>query len=226
MIEVMIELSKAQLYAIVDEKLKISSVTICITGASASGKTTLSRELQNKYTESVHIQQDMWYHDINKIERDKEGYYDMESEKAFHMDEFLDALRDYYRYGVIYEPCYDFAINQRTGCSNRKARSKLTIIDGLHSALCMNSIQLDKRILLDKQIMFVFMDTDIETCSRRRAERDAKFMQQDGIGYDSAYQNIVWFYKNVVHRHYEKILHQQKLTCEMKYNSDSFAVVL
>lgn len=140
-------------------------VNVIIAGTTCAGKTTLAKEICNhywsKYPTAI-IQQDDYFKNLPDIPRSLDGYL-TDSIEAFHTAEFKSDVELLQRIGFVFMPYYDISTNTRISKTQKVAIGDINVFEGLHT------IQLLKN--LDKSIK-VYIDTDIETCLKRRIERD------------------------------------------------------
>ena len=169
------------------------NVIVCIAGRSCSGKTTLANALQKELSDlgALVIHQDFWYKDFPDIPRSVYGYPDMESEYAFEVEEFKKDIINLIFKGYINVPRYDIATNTRLAKDIEIKSSKIIIIEGLH----VNDIFRD--LASNFNTIYVMLDTSIDKCAIRRAERDTKL-------FNIEYNRVLNHYKNILVPCYKK----------------------
>lgn len=147
-----------------------NNANIIIAGCSCSGKTTLSNELKEKLDGKGMkvniISQDSFFKDLDDIPKSEKGVL-ADDINAFHINEYLETVRNLLFTGIAYIPIYDLSINKRTE-NFRKAcleNINVNIFEGLHSIHILNN---------SFEAMKVFMDISLNTCLNRRIARDKK----------------------------------------------------
>ncbi|MCR5185870.1 MAG: AAA family ATPase [Clostridia bacterium] len=173
------------LYKRIENQLQSRTrVNIVIAGITCSGKTTLAnaiwKHFSDKYKVAV-MSQDDYFKD----------YYDMPVEgrtavadatDAFWMEEFKFDVAQLLKDGVVMTPRYDIATNTRIS-KNRIIRSgRINIFEGLHTIHLLGDL---------KNSIFVYVDTDIETCLERRIARDTS-------KYHIPEPSVRWYWNNYV----------------------------
>ncbi len=101
-------------------------VLIGITGGTGSGKSTVAKEIYNKFDEACifMIEQDSYYKDQSSIpfeERCKKNY---DHPDAFDNELLIDHLKNLIDLNVIEKPIYDFETHNRKkrNCKSRTQR--------------------------------------------------------------------------------------------------------
>ena len=97
----------------------------------------------------------------------------MESVEAFRCGEFIGDVKKLLDGNDILIPKYDIASNKRLSKDTYMRSSKIIIAEGLHTILLLKNM--DKSVRCHS----IFMDTAIDTCIKRRVDRDIKFLQVD-----------------------------------------------
>lgn len=208
------ERKRIDLYDAINSALSMdsSALVICIAGASCSGKSTLARNIKDNFTSNnpCIICQDDWFKNIEDIPKDDNGYYNFETEDAFHKEEFLNDVTSLIANGSMNKPKYNIQTNQRVDKIEVVQKSPLIILEGLHTILWIDEIlgkcEIDDRVNLIK----VWVDSDKNICSIRRAERDIKFINRD-------MNFLMNHYNNVIYLHYEDYISLQ-LSLLSKYD--------
>lgn len=145
------------------------SVIIGIAGGSASGKSSISRRLKEKYENTnsvVIIRQDDYYKDqSNKTmgERVKTNY---DHPFAFDNDLFVTQLKQLMDGVAIEKPIYDFVVHTRSNETEHILPSDVIVIEGLFI--------LEDEQLRDLCDIRIFVDTDDDIRFIRRLIRDVK----------------------------------------------------
>ncbi|MGO5075400.1 uridine kinase [Clostridium sporogenes] len=141
-------------------------VLIGITGGTGSGKSTVAKEIYNKFDEAciVMIEQDSYYKDQSSIpfeERCKKNY---DHPDAFDNELLIDHLKDLIDLNVIEKPIYDFETHNRKKETVKVEPRDIIIVEGI---LVLQDPKV--RELLDIKI---YVDTDADVRIIRRLLRD------------------------------------------------------
>lgn len=142
---------------------------IGIAGGSASGKSSISQQLQAKFEDfnSVTIiRQDDYYKDQSHLTMDQRVLTNYDHPFAFDNDLFLEHLNRLVNGETIEKPIYDFVNHTRSDVTETIRPSDVIVIEGLF-------------ILEDERIrnicdMRIFVDTDADIRLIRRLVRDVK----------------------------------------------------
>ena len=146
-------------------------MNIAISGMTCSGKTTLSNRILNEICNVSIMHEDDYFKDLHEVAHAK-GYYLLDSPNAFHTLEFINDSMSLINNGVTNIPLYDVKNNRRVNKDRFLKSSNINVFEGLHTI----------SLLKDKVDLKIFIDTDIETCIRRRIERDKAYgMYEDKI---------------------------------------------
>ncbi|WP_434297037.1 uridine kinase [Clostridium sporogenes] len=141
-------------------------VLIGITGGTGSGKSTVAKEIYNKFDEACifMIEQDSYYKDQSSIpfeERCKKNY---DHPDAFDNELLIDHLKDLIDLNVIEKPIYDFETHNRKKETVKVEPRDIIIVEGI---LVLQDPKI--RELLDIKI---YVDTDADVRIIRRLLRD------------------------------------------------------
>ncbi|ACQ53849.1 uridine kinase [Clostridium botulinum] len=141
-------------------------VLIGITGGTGSGKSTVAKEIYNKFDEAciAMIEQDSYYKDQSSIpfeERCKKNY---DHPDAFDNELLIDHLKNLVDLNVIEKPIYDFEAHNRKEETIKVEPRDIIIVEGI-------LVLQDPRVreLLDIKI---YVDTDADVRIIRRLLRD------------------------------------------------------
>ncbi|APH18494.1 uridine kinase [Clostridium botulinum] len=141
-------------------------VLIGITGGTGSGKSTVAKEIYNKFDEAciAMIEQDSYYKDQSSIpfeERCKKNY---DHPDAFDNELLIDHLKNLVDLNVIEKPIYDFEAHNRKEETIKVEPRDIIIVEGI---LVLQDPKV--RELLDIKI---YVDTDADVRIIRRLLRD------------------------------------------------------
>ncbi len=135
-------------------------IVIAIAGLSASGKTTLARDLAEELDGSL-LQMDDYYRDIPAGAAVEELNWD--EPEIFHLDEWREHLEALGRGESVGVPRYDFVTSLRSGF--REVRPSRVILAEGQFALHPNAIP-------NHHGLNIFVDVSVEDAFARRLERD------------------------------------------------------
>lgn len=165
---------KEGLRRIIDRVKTLSRPTvIVIAGPTCSGKTFLAKRLisvlANEGLPALRVPLDAYFKDLADptLPRDSHGRCIFDLPQAYHEKEFAEAVTDLQAEKRIFLPIYDRATNTRKAGPGIICRSLPVIIaEGLFAI----------RILagLDRSVVRVYVDTDLDLCLKRRIKRDTR----------------------------------------------------
>ena len=142
-------------------------IVIGVAGGSASGKTTVSRAIFDKFSghSILLLEEDSYYKKSNLpfAEREKINY---DHPLSFDTDLLYQQLQDLLNYKTIKKPVYDYTIHNRSDEVVRVEPKEVIILEGI-------LVLFDERLrnLMDIK---VFVDTDDDIRIIRRIQRDMK----------------------------------------------------
>lgn len=141
-------------------------VLIGITGGTGSGKSTIAKEIFNKFNEDciAMIQQDSYYKDQSHLSMEERVKTNYDHPKAFDNDLLVSHLQELLKGNAINKPIYDFSIHNRTKETVIVEPKEIIIVEGI---LVLEDERL--RELLDIKI---YVDTDADVRIIRRIVRD------------------------------------------------------
>ncbi len=143
----------------------MKSIVIAIAGGSASGKTTLTNRLKNKFGNQMSVLlQDNYYkrNDDIPFEERKKINYDLPD--AFD-NELLVSHINMLRYGEdVFCPVYDFSLHNRSDQTIKISPSEIIFVEGI--------LVLQNEKIRSLSNIKIFVDTDADERLRRRIERD------------------------------------------------------
>ncbi|MBU3851448.1 MAG: uridine kinase [Candidatus Paralactobacillus gallistercoris] len=142
-------------------------IVIGVAGGSASGKTTVSRAIFDKFSghSILLLEEDSYYKKSNLpfAEREKINY---DHPLSFDTDLLYQQLQDLMNYKTIEKPVYDYTIHNRSDEVVRVEPKEVIILEGI-------LVLFDQR-LRDLMDIKVFVDTDDDIRIIRRIQRDMK----------------------------------------------------
>ncbi|KAF0974452.1 hypothetical protein FDP41_006484 [Naegleria fowleri] len=160
---------------------------IGVCGGSASGKTTVCREIVKSLSDKrvAVISQDSFYRNLTDEERElaKNNVYDFDHPDAFDYDAFEESTRELKAGNPVDIPVYDFKTHSRTSQTERVEGADVIIIEGI-----LIFFTKEMRELMD---MKIFVDTDADVRLARRIRRDTKERGRDLEGILLQYERFV-----------------------------------
>lgn len=144
-----------------------SVMTIGIAGGTGSGKTTITRRLQQKFSSNVSvIYHDNYYKAHNDLNYEQRSLLNYDCPDAFDTELMLRDLKRLRAGEAIRCPVYDYTIHNRSDKTVLVKPSPVVIVEGI-------LILQDPRLceLLDFKI---FVDTDADVRILRRIVRDVR----------------------------------------------------
>lgn len=139
---------------------------IAIAGPSASGKTTLARQLAEQLGMHEHqvIAEDAYYHDHPQLSEADRAQLNFDHPDAFDHNLLAQHLEALQNGQPVHIPVYDYARHRRSQESRRLKPDAVVIVEGL--------LLLHRPRLREYFHHSVFLDVDLELCFRRRMARD------------------------------------------------------
>ncbi len=152
------------------------TIVIGIAGGTASGKTSISKQLKECYEDTssvVIIRQDDYYKDQSHLTMEERVKTNYDHPLAFDNDLFVEQLLQLIKGEVIQKPTYDFVEHTRSDVVERIEPSDVIVIEGLF-------------ILEDEKLrnlcdIRIYVDTDDDIRFIRRLKRDVKKRGRDVI---------------------------------------------
>lgn len=143
----------------------MASVIIGIAGGTGSGKTTLTNQLKEKFSEKVSIvYHDNYYKRMDSLTFEERKKVNYDSPYAFDTDIMIEDLRTLKSGKAIQCPVYDFTVHNRTDRTITVNPADVIIVEGI---LVFQNKEL--RELMDIKI---FVDSDADERLIRRIMRD------------------------------------------------------
>lgn len=173
-------------------------VLIGIAGGSASGKTSIARQIKEIFENKVVIiREDDYYKERSDISYEERTKINYDHPFAFDHDLLMKDLYNLVNGKSIEKPIYDFTVHNRSDKTEKIDPCEVIIVEGLF-VLEEESI----RNLLDIKI---FVDTPADVRFIRRLLRDVKERKRD-------LDSVVNQYSNTV-----RIMHEQFVEPSKKY---------
>ena len=190
-------------------------IVIGIAGGTGSGKTTITKKLEEKFGEDVTvIYHDNYYkarHELTYEERVKLNYDHPEAFDTELMIRDLEALKS----GAAIDcPVYDYSVHNRTDRTIEIKPADVIIIEGI-------LVLYDKR-LSDMMDIKIFVDADADERILRRVIRDVKERGRDVEGIARQYLTTV---KPMHYAFVEPTKYTADLVINSAYNNVAFDVI-
>lgn len=186
-----------KLYDKINEHLiKQDSVNIVIAGCTCSGKTTLAKDIFERFSNDYKVtifEQDAYFKNLEDIPRTRYGYL-TDSIHAFHKDEFIEDVEELLSSCRVLIPRYDISTNTRISKDKFIEKGNINIFEGLHTISLLYSLNCSIKI---------FIDTDINECLKRRINRDKELYKIPEI-------RIKEYFKDCILPMYNKFILPQK----------------
>ncbi|SHI66969.1 uridine kinase [Clostridium amylolyticum] len=141
-------------------------ILIGITGGTGSGKSTVAKEIYNKFSEDciAMIEQDSYYKDQSHLSLEDRIKTNYDHPDAFDNELLVKHLEGLLNGEVIEKPIYDFSIHNRKEETIKVQPKEIIIVEGI---LVLEDP--DLRNILDIKI---YVDTDADVRIIRRLVRD------------------------------------------------------
>ncbi|KAJ6233872.1 uridine kinase [Anaeramoeba flamelloides] len=145
--------------------LKPDTFLVGVCGGSASGKTSVCREIirQLKGKKVDIIAQDWFYKPLTKEQRQDSANYNFDSPLAIDLDLLTEKLRELKKGKVVQCPDYDFVSHSRTK-KTHQVSGDVILIEGIFT--------FETKALRDLYDMKIFVDVDSDIRLSRRILRD------------------------------------------------------
>ena len=161
-------------------------IIIGIAGGSASGKTSISRHIKERFSEQTSIliiRQDDYYKDQSDKPMEERVKTNYDHPFAFDNDLLLKHIRDLQAGKSIEKPTYDYVHHTRSNVTETCFPCDVLILEGL--------FVLENEELLDLLDIKVFVDTAADVRFIRRLLRDVKERGRSMDSVISQYINTV-----------------------------------
>ncbi|UFJ38974.1 uridine kinase [Brevibacillus humidisoli] len=143
-------------------------VMIGVAGGSGSGKTTVARELYQRFQDDsvIMIEQDSYYKDQSHLSMKERVRTNYDHPFAFDNDLLLFHLQELLQGRPVYKPIYDFTQHTRSAERVLVEPKKVIILEGM--------LILEDERVRDLMDIKVFVDTDADVRILRRIQRDLR----------------------------------------------------
>lgn len=146
---------------------------IGVAGGTASGKSTLVRQLQEAFVDEqvVTLCHDYYYKAHNELSMEERAGLNYDHPDAFDTEMMIDHIQRLRAGETIHRPVYSFSEHNRLAQTVAVAPAQVIIIDGI--------LILEHRGLRDLMDMKVYVDTDDDVRLARRLVRDVQERGRD-----------------------------------------------
>ncbi len=146
---------------------------IGVAGGTASGKSTLVRQLQEAFVEEqvVTLCHDYYYKAHDELSLEERAQLNYDHPDAFDTEMMIEHIRQLKAGETIHRPVYSFSEHNRLAQTVAVAPAQVIIIDGI--------LILDNRELRELMDMKVYVDTDDDVRLARRLVRDVQERGRD-----------------------------------------------
>ncbi len=142
-------------------------ITIGIAGGTGSGKTTITRRLQQRFADVVSIiYHDNYYKAHNDLSYEERTLLNYDCPDAFDTELMLRDLQALRRGEAVNCPTYDYAIHNRSENTIFVKPAPVILVEGI--------LILQNKALCDMLDIKIFVDTDADVRILRRIVRDVR----------------------------------------------------
>ncbi|KAB8127300.1 uridine kinase [Gracilibacillus oryzae] len=147
---------------------KHKPVIIGVAGGSGSGKTSVTRQIENRFTDQsvLVIEQDYYYKDQSDLPMEERLKTDYDHPLAFDNDLLVEHIKALLNHQPVNKPVYDYTLHTRSEEVIPIEPKDVIIIEGI--------LILDDPRLTELMDIKVFVDTDADLRIIRRLLRDIK----------------------------------------------------
>ncbi|MGP4041770.1 uridine kinase [Gracilibacillus sp. D59] len=145
---------------------KKKPVIIGVAGGSGSGKTSVTKAIQNRFTDQsvLVIEQDYYYKDQADIPMEERLQTNYDHPLAFDNDLLIEHIKELLEHQPVDKPVYDYTMHTRSDDVIPMEPKDVIIIEGI--------LILDDARLMELMDIKVFVDTDADLRIIRRLLRD------------------------------------------------------
>lgn len=140
-------------------------IIVGVAGGSASGKTTVVKEIRERFGDQVEVLiHDAYYRDQAHLTMEERVKTNYDHPNAYETDRMVDDLKHLIAGEVIHRPEYDFTIHTRATETVAVYPKRVIIVEGI--------LVLENKELRDLMDIKIYVDTDSDERLMRRIERD------------------------------------------------------
>ena len=145
----------------------MDTMIIGIAGGTGSGKTTLTRSLQDIFRDDVSVvYHDNYYKRHDGMTYEERAALNYDHPSSFDTDLMVEDLKKLAAGEVIHCPVYDYSIHNRSDQTVEVRPTKVIIVEGI--------LIFENKALRDLMNIKIFVDTDADVRILRRILRDVK----------------------------------------------------
>ncbi|MCF7885248.1 MAG: uridine kinase [Candidatus Marinimicrobia bacterium] len=143
-----------------------SSILIGIAGGTASGKTSLAKNISKNFNEDnvCIIEQDSYYFDVGHMPQDMLHHHNFDHPDSYDFELMIKQLKRLLDGGVVNIPIYDYTTHTRSDKTREITGHKIIILEGILTLV-------DKR-LRDLMDIKVYVEAPDDIRFIRRLQRD------------------------------------------------------
>ncbi|WBW99617.1 uridine kinase [Oceanirhabdus sp. W0125-5] len=159
-------------------------VIIGITGGSGSGKSTVTKEICNKFNENLSIlEMDSYYKDQSHLTPEERVKTNYDHPDAFDTELLVSHIKSLMNGEEIEKPIYDFTIHNRVAETIKVEPKSIIIVEGI--------LVLDDELLREQLDIKLYVDTDPDVRFIRRLVRDIEERGRSMESVIEQYLNVV-----------------------------------
>jgi len=145
----------------------VHTMVIGIAGGTGSGKTTITRRIQETFGDDVCVvYHDNYYKAHPNTTYEQRAAFNYDHPDAFDTDLMVEDLRKLRAGHVIHCPVYDYTIHNRSDRTVEVKPAKVVVVEGI--------LIFENKALRDLMDIRIFVDTDADVRILRRILRDVK----------------------------------------------------
>ncbi|MCF7741314.1 MAG: uridine kinase [Candidatus Marinimicrobia bacterium] len=110
-----------------------NSILIGIAGGTASGKTSLAKNISKSFNEEevCIIEQDSYYHDVGHLPNDQIHHHNFDHPDAYDFELMIEQLKELLNGGLVNVPIYDYTTHTRSDETIEITGHKIIILEGI-----------------------------------------------------------------------------------------------
>lgn len=110
-----------------------NSILIGIGGGTASGKTSLAKNISKNFNEDqvCIIEMDSYYHDVGHMPQDMLHHHNFDHPDSYDFDLMIKQLKELLNGGTVNVPIYDYKTHTRTDRTRKIKGHKIVILEGI-----------------------------------------------------------------------------------------------
>src|SRR6056297_1878352 len=110
-----------------------NSILIGIGGGTASGKTSLAKNISQSFDEDnvCIIEQDSYYHDVGDLPKDMLHHHNFDHPDSYDFELMIEQLKKLLDGGAVNIPIYDYTTHTRSDRTRTITGHKIIILEGI-----------------------------------------------------------------------------------------------